>query len=190
MSRDPLNRANGPAILRLFDACFKRGVIDACEAEDDYAVRDFISRHKSNWTFGTIQEPAEMDWRTYRFILYRWSREMGCTSFAENYLLMVRKTNYLWCLLPYCMYFYLMGAEEWIAYPAQPKIGIFKMNKRVHWDPNCPVKKFTRTDYISYMHEASFAYRKLDEEKRIVSCSLMEAYCQAVFDVTRKYVTK
>lgn len=188
--KDPLNRTNGPAIIRLFDVCFKRGVIDACEIADDYAVRDFISTHKFKWTFGTINEPDGVDWRAYRFILYRWSRESGMTGLAENYIIMIRKTNYLWCLLPFCMWFYLMGAQEWLAYPASHKIEIFKMHKKVHWDPNCPVRAFTRMDYISYMHEAAFAYRKLDEDLKPVTDTLMESYCQAIYDVSRSYGSK
>lgn len=188
--RDPLNRANGPAIIRLYDACFKRGVIDACEANDDYAVREFISKHKFKWTFGTIKEPDGVDWRSFRFILYRIARETGLMGLSENYIAMIRKTNYLWCLLPYCMWFYLMGAQEWLAYPSVPQIEIFKSHKRVHWDPNCPVKKFTRMDYISYMHEASFEYRKFDDENKPVTDTLMDSYCNAVFDITKSYVSK
>lgn len=188
--KDPLNRTSGPAIIRLFDVCFKQGVIDACGAGDDYAVRDFVSRHKFKWTFGTISEPEGVDWRSFRFILYRWCREHGITTLAENYIIMIRKQNYLWCLLPYCMWFYLMGAEEWLAYPAASQIEIFKMNNRVHWDPNTPVKKFTRMDYISYMHEAAFAYKKFESEHKPVTDGLMESYCQAIFDLTKNYGTR
>ena len=182
--KDPLNRTNGVAIVRLFDVCFKQGVVDSSEIEDDYAVRDFISKHKFKFTFGTIQEPDGVDWRSFRFIVYRWARENGLTNLAENYIIMIRKTNYLWCLLPYCMWFYLMGAKEWLAYPVQPKLSIFKMHRRIHWDPNSPVKKFTRMDYVSYMHEACFFYKKLDEENMLASVTAMESYCQAIFDLT------
>ena len=67
---------------------------------------------------------------------------------------------------------------------------LFKMHKKVHWDPNCPVRAFTRMDYISYMHEAAFAYRKLDEDLKPVTDTLMESYCQAIYDTSRSYGSK
>ena len=83
-----------------------------------------------------------------------------------------------------------MGVEEWLSYPSATQIEIFKMNKRIHWDPNQPVKRFTRMDYISYMHEACFAYKKLDEENKPVTDTAMDSFCQAVYDLTREYVSR
>ena len=185
--RDPLNRRNAPGIIRLFDTCFRQGVFDACDAGDDCMVRDFVSRHRSSWTFGTILGADEEDWRSFRFIVYRWARENGNTFIAENYLIMIRKTNYLWCILPFCMWFYLMGAEEWLAYPDPTRIQVFKANKRTHWNQNVKVKAMTRMDFISYMHDACFQYRSLEPEKKLVNDLAMDNYCSAVFDLTRPY---
>lgn len=188
--KDPLNRANAPAIIRLFDACFRQGVLDSYAAEDDFVVREFLMAHKGKWTFGTVAEPEGHDWRSYRFILYRWARENGLTNLAENYIIMIRKMNYLWCLLPYCLWFYIMGVQEWISYPNTQGIEVFKMHKRTHWDPNQKVKSFTRMDYISYMHEAAFEYKKLADDEKPVGDVTMDSFCQAIYDLTRDYVTR
>lgn len=186
---DPLNRTNAPAIIRLFDVCFKQGVIDAYETGDNFAVQEFISAHFGKWTFGSIGESEDYDWRSFRFVLYRWARENGLTNLAENYIIMIRKPNYLWCLLPYCMWFYLMGAREWLDYPSPSQIEVFKMTSRIHWSPSCKVKRMTRMDFISYMHEACFEYRKFDDELKLVGDNTMDSFCQAVYDLTRAYVT-
>lgn len=183
--KDPLSRSNGQSILRLFDVCFKRGVIDARNMCDDYAVSEFVSKHKYRFTFGVIGEPEDIEWRSYRFVLYGWARGNGCSSIAENYVIMIRRLNYLWCLLPYCMWFYLMGAQEWLSFPDSSRIELFKMENRIHWDPNNPVKKFKRMDYVSHLHEAALAYRRIDEEKRPVAAGVMDSFCQAVYDITR-----
>lgn len=188
MRYEPLNRVNGPHILRLYDVCFKHGVIDACKMEDDYEVRRFVEEHTSTWEFGVLGEDLEVDWQMFRFVLYRWCRESpGLTKFAENYLLRVRITNLYWCLLPYCMRFYLLGIKEWLDYPNRAGIEIFKKNNRVHWSKNEKTKNFTKPDYISYMHEFAFEYRRLPEGSRPVTDSAMDTFCSAVFDLTRKY---
>lgn len=187
MNGDPLNRKTAPAIIRFYDVCFKRGVIDACEAGDDYAVREFVLEHKPLFSFGTISEPAGHDWRSYRFVLYRWAREHGLTSLAENYIMCIRKQNYLWPFLAYCLWFYIMGAEEWLEFPSQSQVEVFKTNPRIHWDPHAINRQMTRMDFISYMHEAAFAYKAMDDENRLVSNSIIDGFCCAIFDLTTKY---
>ncbi len=186
--RDPLNRTSAPHVLRLFDACFKQGVLDACKLGDDITAREFISSHKDSFTFGLLGDELEYDWQMFRFVLYRWARMYKLKALAENYILFIRSKNYLWALLPYCMQFYLMGIEEWIAYPNPSRIGLFKANIKVHWDVNYPVRKFTLPDYLSYMHEICFAYQRLPDEEKQVSMSVMDGYCIALYNLTRKYV--
>ena len=168
--------------------CFKRGVMDACNASDDYLVREFVLSHKHDFKLGTISEPDGHDWRSFRFVLYRWAREAGMSGLAENYIVMIRKPNYMLCFIPYCLWFYIMGAEEWLSYPSAQKIEIFKIHPRIHWDPNSPVKHITRMDLISYMHEAAFAYRKTDESARVIGPGAMDEFIKALYDLTKEYV--
>jgi len=190
MNDSPLNRKNAPSIIRLFDVCLKRGVLDAAGARDDYSVREFILEHKKLFKFGTISEPVGHDWRSYRFVLYRWARENSLTSLAENYIMEIRRQNYVWCLLPYCLWFYIMGAEEWLEYPNASSIEMFKVNGRIHWNPAVVTRQITKMDYISYMHEAAFAYKAMDAEDKLVSDSCIDGFCSAVYDLTRKYATR
>lgn len=186
--RDPLNRSTAPMVVRLFDACFKQGVIDACNLGDDYSVREFIDEHKESFTFGVLGDDERYDWQLYRFTLYRWARMYKLTTLAENYILFIKSRNYMWALLPFCLQFYIMGAEEWLAYPNPSRISLFKANLKVHWDINYPIKKFTLPDYVSYMHEIAHAYQKVPEESRQIGPSTMDGYCQALYNLTRKYV--
>ena len=189
MNNDPLNRKNAPAIIRFYDVCFKQGVIDACKAEDDYAVREFLLEHKPLFKFGTVREPEGHDWRSYRFVLYKWARDNGMTSLAENYIMRVGKLNYIWSFLPCCLWFYIMGIEEWLEFPSASKLEAFKSNTRIHWDPGVVNRNITKMDYIYYMNEAAFAYKSMDVEEKLVSDSCMDGFCRAVHDLSQKYAT-
>ena len=188
--RDPLNRESAKMIFRLFDASFKQGVIDACQIQDDIAAREFVDKHKEAFTYGVLGDDEDYDWMMYRFVLYRWARMYHLKSLAEGYILFIKKNMYLSTLLPFCMQFYIMGIEEWLAYPNPSRLELFRNSKKIHWDLNFPFKNFTTADYVSYLHEFAFAYRKLPEEERIVNPNTMDGYCQALFNLTRKYVAE
>lgn len=187
--KDILNRTSAPQIIRLYDVCFKQGVIDACEFGDDLGAKEFLDQHKADWTFGILGRPEAFDWQMFRFTLYWWARKSRLTGFAENYIFKIKKPNYHWCLLPYCMRFYLMGIEEWLNYPVPSRLEIFKNTGRIHWHSIDAMKKFTNGDYITYMHDFAYAYRQQPEENMIASSVAMDNFCLAVYDLTRKYVS-
>lgn len=186
--KSPLNRTSAPKVVTLFDVCFKNGVIDACKSGDDFECHDFITRHKDSFKFGVLGAGDGYDWQLFRFSVYRWARNAGLTTIAENYIMMIRKRNYLWCLLPYCLRFYIMGIEEWLAYKNPSRIEVFKKENKTHWDPASPVKRFTLPDYVSYLHEFAYEYRKIEPERQIVGPGTMDVFCQALYSLTRKYV--
>lgn len=185
-----LNRKSAPQVVRLFDCCFKKGVNDAYEFSDDMGVKEFIDTHKNAWTFGILGEPDDYDWQLFRVHMYQLARANHLGKFAENYIFRIRRKDPIWCLLPYCMRFYIMGMEEWLAYPNQLKLSLFNSNSRIHWDPNLPVKSFTTLDFISYMHNIAHEFRRLPQEERPISADTMDGYCAAIYSLTRKYATK
>jgi hypothetical protein len=187
---NPLNRTSAPQIIRFFDLCFKQGVIDGCNFTDDYGAKEFVEKHKGAWDFGVLGEPDDFDWQMWRFTLYRWARYNHMTPFAENYIYKIVKKNYLWCLLPFCMRFYLMGIEEWIQYPNEAALERFKHESRIHWAPqtNSSLRKMTKSDIHSYMLQFAYEYRRAPEEVRVMNVLTMDGYCQAVHDLNQKYV--
>lgn len=113
------------------------------------------------------------------------------TKFSENYVYCIVRKNYLWYLLPFCMRFYLMGIEEWLEYPNPVAIERFKLNSRSHWAPqkNLSLQRITVNDFISYMQEFVYAYRRVPEDKKTMNAGIMDGYCQAIHDLTRRYET-
>lgn len=184
----PLNRTTAPQILRFFDVCFKQGVLDAYDLGDELESTDFLNTRKEDWRFGVLGQPDDFDWRSFRFTLYWWARRAQMTGLAENYIFKIKVKNFLWCFLAYCMRFYLMGIEEWLAYPNPVNIEVFKTQRRVHWDNNSVVKNFTKGDYISYMHEMEHAFLRLPEDSMQVTPAAMGSFISAIYDLTQKYV--
>lgn len=174
--------------LRFFDLCFKQGVIDACDHGDDIDAKAFLLERKEDWSFGLLPIEGPIEWPTFCHELYWVARKHGMKTMAESYLFRIRTKNYIWCLLPYCMRFYLMGVEEWLRYPSPVGIEVFKREKKTHWDPSSPIKKITKPDLFSYLHGFEFEYRKLDPEIAPVSETSMSNFIKALYDLTRPYL--
>lgn len=187
---DPLNRTTGPQILRFFDICFKQGVVDAYNLTNDYEAREFVKRHKAAWDFAVLGDQEDFDWQMWRFTLYRWARNNRLTPFGENYLYKIVKKNYLWCLLPFCMQFYLMGIEEWLQYPNPGQMERFLHETRVHWAPqaNPSLRRMSKADIRYCMQEFAMHYRRLPKEQQPVSYRTMDGYCEAIYALNQKYV--
>ena len=184
---DILNRTSAPQILRFFDICFKEGVIDAYEFGDDFGAKEFYNRKMSDWTFGFLGKEEDLDWKVFRNGLYWFARMRKMSTFADSYIFRLRQVRSEWCLLPYCMRFYLMGVKEWVEYPNPVNIEIFKGQPKRHWNPNVGMKVFMRGDYFSYMHEFAHEYRQIPLENKPVSDAMMDGFCQCVFDLSSNY---
>lgn len=189
MSSLLLNRTTAPHMVRFFDVCFKQGVEDACANGDELSTKEFLEEKSADWSFGVLGSGQEYDWEAFRYWLYFLARRRGMRTLAETYLFRIRTKNYIWCALVYCMRFYLMGIREWLRYQNPSAIEYFKTVPKVHWDPNEPIKKFTKPDYFSYLHEFEFAFRNVPKEEQIVSENAMTCFVQALFDLTREYVS-
>ena len=187
MSSSPLNRTTAPQILRLCALCLKNGVLDAYEMGDDYAVEEFLRKHKENWTYGVLGEPDDYDWKMWRFALYRWCRKCGLTSFAENYLYEVKRFNYLYCPILLSMRFYLMGIEEWLSYPNPVNIERFRKESSTHWTSmGAGSQKMTRREIIAEMQNIAYQFRRRPEEQREMSYGVLEEFSSAIYDLTSK----
>lgn len=191
MSSSPLNRTTAPQILRLCALCLKNGVLDAYEMGDDYAVEEFLRKHKEGWTYGVLGEPDDYDWKMWRFSLYKWCRRNALSQFADNYLYEVKRYNYLYCPILLSMRFYLMGIEEWLSYPNPSGIEIYRQNTNLHWWKNgSGSRKITKRELIIEAQGMAYEYRRVPEGERVISYSVLDEFCSAIHDLTSKYIYK
>ena len=181
-----LNRTTAPQILRFFDVCFKRGVIDAMDYGDDLDTREFLQARKNEWSLGILGK-EDSSWQFFCSNLYWWARNAKLMTLAEKYFFALRKKDLSWCLLPYCMQFYLLGIEEWLDYPNPANIEIFKSTPKLHWSPKGPIKKFIRPDYFSYLHNFYYQYSQIPEDLQTVSPTMMDSFVSAIYDLSSRY---
>lgn len=185
-----LNRTTAPMVLRFFTLCFKQGVIDAYDFGNDLDAKEFYEQKSSEWSFGILGQPDDVDWKAFCYHMYWVARRNGMRTLAESYFFRIRGRNYLWCVLPFCMRFYLMGVKEWLDYPNPAAIEVFKSEQRVHWNKNEPIRNITKPDVFSYLHNFEFEYNRLPDEEKQVSSESMSSFVKALFDLSRKFVIK
>lgn len=185
-----LNRKSASHVVRFFQLCFKQGVIDAYELGDDLVAKEFYEQKREDWSFGILGEPDDFDWQAFRYKAYWWARKGHMKTLAENYLFRIRTTNYVWCVLPYCMRFYLMGISEWLAYPNPSGIELFKSTPNVHWNPNEQIRNISKADIFSYLHDFEYEYRRFAGDSKRFTANSMSSFVRALFDLTRKYVVR
>lgn len=189
MSSGLLTRTTAPRAVRFMYLCFQRGVLDAYAAGSDLDTEEFYNDRMEDWGFATLTYPDYLDWKAFRSQLYWWAREHKMTVLAESYIFRIRTMNYTWCLLPYCMRFYLMGIREWLDYPNPARIEMFRQSTNAHWNPNLTLKTMTRMDIISYLHTFEFDFRRAEDLQLGVSETAMSTFISALYDLSRKYVT-
>lgn len=191
MARLPLNRTTAPQVIRLFDSCFKRGVLDACSQDDDYGVREWLERHKADGSYGLVYDDENFDWRRWRFTIERWCREDRLGSVGDTYInsIYVRRNshNFLFAVLPMTMRFYMMGVEEWLEYPNPLGIERFKHTKKIHWKqmPSHMVN-MTTADFLSYLQEFVYERQKKNLEDDLTELQY-DSFSIAMYKYTRKY---
>jgi len=163
--RSPLNRTTGPQAIRLFDYCFKQGVIDACELEDDYSAKEFLTHMLETGGYGVLNEPTDgFDWKRWQFTLYRYCRYGRLGSISDTYIDKIHRfrNTFVFAILPIAMRFYLMGIEEWLEYPNPNNIALFKQRKKIHWKPMPQhLVTITTPDFISLVQQ--FVYERVDK---------------------------
>lgn len=182
--KSPFSHARTLQIAHLFDYCFKRGAIEACDAEDDVAVTDWYEQRKKDGCYGLISDMGlDYDWRRWRFTLLRWCRMANLRSLADGFIdELKRDGNILSAIFPVSMRFYLLGVKEWLDYPNPINMEFFKHNMRIHWkDTN---DKFFNNDYIVYIHEFTYEAQDSGIEERLVR--RMDGFAQGMWSGFKK----
>jgi len=194
MSKIPLNRTTAPQVIRLFDTCFKQGVLQAMEFGDDYAAKEFLDRHKAAGDYGLIYDDEKFDWRRWRFVLERWCREFRIGSIVDTYLdsVYVRSSsrrNFLFAIIPISMRFYLMGIEEWLDYPNPGGAELFRNTRRIHWKPVPQhLRVMTTADIRSYVQEFIYERQKMALEGDLTD-NQYDEFSLVLWKMTQKYVS-
>ena len=185
-----MNRTTGPQCIRLLDICFRQGVFDACELDDNVYAKEFLDTMLETGGYGLLLEPtSNYDARRWQLALYRMCRFENLRSLVEGYIDRVHmyKNTYLWALIPITMRFYLMGIQEWLEYPNPNALELFRHNRRVHWKKTTShLKAITRQDFITLVQE--FVYERQDRNfEGDLSAAKYDGFANALWRTNQKY---
>ena len=166
-----ITRASAPEVIRLLDFCYKKGVVDAAAVEDDLAVQDWLDAMHKQGKYGLVDFPdEECDWKRWRFFLLRWCRENRLSKLGFEYIDSLRKVSgFEYVVIPMTMRFYLQGVKEWLEYPNELGLVLFKSKYRQRWTNKVPqTMKVMRTDdFISLIQEYIYELRQYPMEEMV-----------------------
>lgn len=177
-------------IIRLLDFCYKKGVVDAAGVGDDFAIQDwFDSMHKTG-KYGLVDFPEEeCDWKRWRFFLLRWCRENRLSKVGYDYIDNLRKVSgFEYVIIPMTMRFYLQGVKEWLEYPNEMGIVLFKSKWRQRWTTKVPstMKNMKTDDFISLIQEFIYEFRQYPMEEMVdFPSSNLDNFEYAMWQMTR-----
>jgi hypothetical protein len=114
-----INYYSAKGLMALFDSCYKMGVKDAIEVNDDIQASEFCEKMYGAEKFGRIIFDYTYDWREWKYRLCQMVCDLGkyrpqCIRFFET---ITAYNNYLACVLPVAMDFYLMGIKDYYKHP-------------------------------------------------------------------------
>ena len=185
-----ITRKTAPEIIRLLDFCYRRGVVDAAEVEDNMAVESWLSDIHKSGRYGLVGFPEEeCDWKRWRFFLLRWCRENRLSSLGFDYIDGIRKASgYEYLIIPMSMRFYLQGVKEWIEYPNETALIFFKSKPKQRWTNKVPetMKNMKKDDFISLIQEFIYELRQYPmAEMDDFPSSVLDNFEYALWEMTR-----
>lgn len=186
----PITHKSALDVVRLLDFCYKKGVIDACGVEDDLAVQDWLDATHKKGKYGLVDFPdEECDWKRWRFFLLRWCRENKLSKLGFDYIDGIRKVSgFEYVVIPMTMRFYLQGVKEWLEYPNEMGIAIFKSRYRQRWTNKVPknMKNMKTDDFISLIQEFIYEFRQFPmDEMTDLRDSALDNFEYAMWQMTR-----
>lgn len=150
--------------MLLFDQCYKMGIEDAIDINDDIACNDFVARMYAPMKFGRIVHSYEVDWREWKFMLTQLVhrnvrfRQMGIKYFDG----IVSYGNYLTCALPIAMDFYLQGIKDYVKFPRKGNFIRFRDKCFMRWGDK--LRKATMDDFVRDVTQFCYERTHLESE--------------------------
>ena len=189
--KSSITQSSAREIIRLLDFCYKQGVVDACEVDDNLAVKEWFDDTYKRGKYGLVPFPDdECDWKRWRFFLLRWCRENRLSKIGFEYIDGIRKpAGFEYLIIPMTMRFYLQGVKEWLEYPNEIGIVLFKSKWRQRWTNKVPdtMKNMRTDDFISLIQEFIYELKQypMEEMQEPFPKSNFDNFEYAMWSMTR-----
>jgi hypothetical protein len=195
-ARGIINYQTIPAILALFDSCYKRGVVNAFQIDDVNAAQRFVSdmRKPSLYAtlcdtdiFGRLSEGRRYTFEKWRVLLAVWCRGQLRSKTINQYLeTAVNERTCNGVIYPLCMDFYLQGIYHYSNNPLTD-LTVFAHTKNAMLLPSKtgkrPFKIRTPDDWLHEiqvlcMERAEMEDERTDEDKVRVAKKSYDNFAQ------------
>lgn len=123
------------AILQLLDDCYKWGVSDAAEVQNQSLCEEYINKYREPGVFGRVIYPYTVDWREWTLSLSHQARSRSYTGAMAKYFMLMGKfgANYLSALVVAAQEIYIQGLKDYNAKPDRTLVPIFMDKQKVRW---------------------------------------------------------
>ena len=183
-----ITRTVASQMLSLFDYAFKKGVLDAADMRDEYYCTEFIRKRESTVSYGTLDNPYDMDWKEWKLTLNRWCAMGRLAHLYQNFIGRINRPGYLMVVLPITQDFYVMGIKEWLEYSNPRPLEVFRTQSKVHWKPidGKTMSKIKNDNLVTLAQE--FAYNRshrVDELEDLITPKAYEVFGLELWKMTR-----
>ena len=160
----PINYYSAQVLMDLFDACYKLGVKDAIEVDNEMRCVEFCEEMYSAETFGRIIHNYKCDWREWKFRLCQMMCDMDKyrvqgLKFFES---ICSYSNYLACALPISMDFYMLGIKDYCKNPNPSELIRFEHTPYTFWGYKGN-RKLKRDDFVTVLTGFCYDRIRVDE---------------------------
>lgn len=171
--KSEITKNNVSTFLRFFHECYKHGVEDASNVEDQEIREVYIDVMQTTPIFSKIGMEHDIKWNEWGIELLMYSRNLNKRdgNIIRNLIYSVKEYNkgYKCVFLRLCMAFYVKGVRDFNAYPLHQGMEYFlSTDKMFRWkrgfNEDIPLKLM---DIFEDVHILTYELMRADMEARV-----------------------
>ena len=161
----PINFYSAQLLMDLFDTCYKMGVKDAIEVDNEMQCMEFCDNMYQAQRFGRIIYGYQYSWREWKYRLCQMVcdldkyRIQGLKYFES----MTSYSNYIAVALPIAMDFYMLGIKDYCKKPNPNDLVRFESIPFTFWGYKGN-RKLNRDDFVTVLTGFCYDRIRLDEQ--------------------------
>lgn len=135
--------------IRLFNSCYKAGVMDAERVCDEQYCERFKEEVRCAGVFGRVIDEHYMGWHEWRLNLLLIIGADVKINHISDFLMRLRiNSGYSLCVLSLAQEFYIQGLDDFNAYPVIRDFSLFEGDKLQRWTRQGIVSRTIKTMII------------------------------------------
>ena len=159
-----ISRSTARAIINMLMACYKAGLKDAEYVSDPLLCQDFKQSVREPGVYGRVIDDYTMNQREWRISLLYINGARTSSVYTRELLENIQPgKSYISCVLPVAQEFYVLGLDDYNAYPHIHDFTLMDNTKFQKWTRKGIVGMSTK-DVIVDIQRACMSRARADEE--------------------------